>query len=87
MLPNPTTRFFSGTNNKIEVLSTREFPIIRLVEQVFLCQEKYLAGKGPLEGRASVACGRYIQNKNMGRQMAFEPAFFYGVIANSKVGE
>jgi hypothetical protein len=58
MVPGPTTRFFSGINNKREVLSTIEFPRIRLVEHVFQCQEKYLAGIGPLEGRASVACGR-----------------------------
>jgi hypothetical protein len=50
MVQGPTSRFFSGTNNKREVLSTREFPRIKLVEQVFVCQEKYLAGKGPLEG-------------------------------------
>jgi hypothetical protein len=43
---------------KEKVVCTREFPRIRLVERVFLCQEKYLVGRGPLEGKASVACGR-----------------------------
>jgi hypothetical protein len=62
-------------------------PKIKLVEQVFLCQEKYLASKGTLEGRASVACGRFIQHKNMERQMAFKPAFFYDAITSLKVGE